>query len=616
MVDYRVRARIFVGVISGLLGLLLLRLIQMQLVQTELYMGESRSSAIREQRVMPARGAIFDRNGVLLVDTAPAYALLITPRYFDVKNIPLLAQLLGVPDSVVANRLAQARAWSAYRPSRVFTDLPFETFSRVVENLYRLPGVQYEIDQRRRYHTPARAAHALGYVREITREELDRLQQEGYAMGDRIGKAGLEKFYEKALRGVPGRAFKLVNIHGQEIKPYRDGAEDTPPIGGYDLHLGLDYRVQALAESLFVGKRGAAVALDPNNGEIIALVSMPDFDPEIFSGSMDPATWRYLTSSPEKPMFNRATMSGVPPGSTWKPFMALVGLQEGVITERSTIYCGGGYLLGGRFFRCHGGAHGALSVREAIQQSCNTYFFTVMMRLDVNTFRRWANRFGFGVLAPLDIAEQSPGLIPDSNYYNRRYPRGWTAGYTINLGIGQGDMTVTPMQLARYVAAIANGGTLYPPHLVRRLVHPETGQVLQPKRPPPEPIPIKSEYFAIVREGMRRTMEAGTGRWVQLPGIPSGGKTGTAQAPGGRKDHSLFIMFAPFDDPKIAIAVLVENAGFGATVAAPIASLMAELYLTGQVATTPQRRYMLEHVLRQRSQPLSETPALQAAASR
>mgnify|MGYP001184828359 FL=1 len=613
MIDYRVRARIFVGVIALLLGLLVLRLAQMQLWQTELYAGESRSNAVREQRVMPARGAIYDRNGVLLVDNAPAYSLLITPRYFDPKNIPLLARLLEVPDSVVANRLAQARAWSAYRPSRVFTDLPFETFSRVVENFYRLPGVQYEIDQRRRYHTPARAAHALGYVREITRTELEQLRDDGYAMGDRIGKAGLEKFYEKALRGVPGRAFKLVNIHGQEIKPYRDGAEDVPPISGYDLHLGIDYRVQALAESLFVGKRGAAVALDPNNGEIIALVSMPDFDPEVLSGPIDPETWRYLTTSPEKPLFNRATMSGVPPGSTWKPFMALVGLQEGVITARSTIYCPGGYLLGGRLFRCHGGAHGSLDVREAIRLSCNTFFFTVMMRLDVNTLRRWANRFGFGVPAPMDIAEQNPGLIPDSAYYNRRYPRGWTAGYTINLGIGQGDMTVTPMQLARYVAAIANGGTLYPPHLVRELVHPETGEVLKPQLPPPEHIPIKPEHFQVVREGMRRVMEAGTGRWVQIPGIPSGGKTGTAQAPGGRKDHSLFIMFAPYDAPKIAIAVLVENAGFGATVAAPIASLMAELYLTGEVATTPQRRYLLEHVLRQRSQPLDEPTVTQAA---
>lgn len=614
MIDYRVRARIFLGVVALLLGLLGLRLAQMQLWQAEVYAGESRSNAVREQRVIPARGAIYDRHGVLLVDNAPAYSLLITPRYFDPQNIPLLARLLEVPDSVVANRLAQARAWSAYRPSRVFTDLPFEAFSRVVENLYRLPGVQYEIDQRRRYHTSARAAHALGYVREITRAELEQFRKDDYAMGDRVGKAGLEKFYEKALRGVPGRAFKLVNIHGQEIKPYQDGIEDVPPISGYDLHLGLDHRVQALVESLFVGKRGAAVALDPHSGEIIAMVSKPDFSPEVLSGPIAPETWGYLTSSVEKPLFNRATMSGVPPGSTWKPFMALVGLQEGVITARSTIYCPGGYLLGGRLFRCHGGAHGSLDVRQAIEKSCNTFFFTVMMRLDVNTFRRWANRFGFGVTVPMDIAEQNPGLIPDSAYYNRRYPRGWTAGYTINLGIGQGDMIVTPIQLARYVAAIANGGTLYPPHLVRELIHPETGEVLKPQLPLPEHLPIKPEYFQIVREGMRRVMESGTGRWVQIPGIPSGGKTGTAQAPGGRKDHSLFIMFAPYDEPQIAIAVLVENAGFGATVAAPIASLMAELYLTGAVATTPQRRYLLEHVLRQRSQPFDD-PTMTKAAS-
>jgi penicillin-binding protein 2 len=613
MDEYRIRVRIFVGIILVVLGILALRLVQLQLVDAQAYTGESRSNAVREVRVQPARGAVFDRDDVLMVDNEPTYTIMLTPRYFDESKIGLLASLLEVPDSVVVRKLKEARQWSAFRPSPAFREVPFDIYSRIQENLFLLPGVSDDIEQKRRYHTDAHAAHVLGYIREITREELER-RSGGYRQGDLIGKAGLERSYEDSLRGRVGSAFKLVNARGLEVKSYRDGAEDLPPMSGYDLYLGIDAGVQALAETLFVGKRGGAVAFDPKTGEVIALVSKPDFDPSIFSQSIDPAMWRYLTTSKDRPMFNRATMSLMPPGSTWKPFMSLMALQEGIITESSTIYCPGGYLLGGRFFRCHGGAHGPVTVRRAIQVSCNTFFYALMMRTDVNTWARWAHRFGFGENAPTDIAEQSPGLIPDSAYFNRTFPRGWTPGYTIILGIGQGNMGVTPLQLARYIAAVANGGMLRTPHLVRKIVHPETGEVIYPTIPPSEQIPIDAAYFEVVREGMRLVMEAGTGRGVQLPGIASGGKTGTAQNPHG-KDHSVFVMFAPFDDPQIALAVMVENAGFGASVAAPIASLMAEQYLTGQIADTPQRRYVLQRALGARSESLEppETPVVPAA---
>ncbi|GIV59547.1 penicillin-binding protein 2 [Rhodocaloribacter litoris] len=605
MEDYRIRIRIFIGLILVVLSILGLRLFQLQVLDASAYTGESRSNAIREVRVLPARGVMYDRNGVLMVDNEPTYTITLTPRYFDRSRIGLLAGLLGVPDSVVARKLDEARAWSAFKPSPSFREVPFDVLSRILEHRDELPGVEYEVVPKRRYLTKARAAHALGYVREIARSELERRRADGYRQGDLIGQAGLEKHYEAALRGQLGIEYKQVNVHGLVVRPYRDGREDRPPVNGFDLHLTLDHRVQALAESLFVGKRGAAVALDPKTGGVIAFVSKPDFDPDLFSRAVPRETWQYLTQSPDKPMFNRATMSGMPPGSTWKPFMALMALQEGIITENTIITCPGGYRLGGRVFRDHAGhAHGPINVRQAIQHSCNTFFFTVMMRTDVNTWSRWAKRFGFGRRIPMDIAEQDPGLIPDSSYYNRTYPRGWTAGYTINLGIGQGDMVVTPMQLARYVAAVANGGTLVTPHLVDRLEHPETGEVRRPDLPEPERIPIDPKYFEVVREGMRRVMEAGTGRGVQIPGIPSGGKTGTAQAPGGRKDHSLFIMFAPVEDPRIALAVLVENGGFGASQAAPIASLMAEQYLTGQIS--PQRTWLIQRLMSLQSEPLPD----------
>ena len=611
MEEYRVRVRIFIGIILFATGILGVQLFRLQIINQDQFQEVSRGNALRDIRVLPARGAVYDRNGILMVHNEPTYTVTLTPRYFDESKIGLLARLLDVPDSVVVARLAEARRWSLRRPSASFRDVPFPIYSRIQENAYLLPGVGKEIDQKRRYLTTARAAHALGYIREITRNELDRFKEQGvdakYRPGDLVGKTGVERQYEPYLRGTPGSAFKVVNVHGLEVKSYRNGEEDTPPSSGYDIHLTLDTRVQALAESLFVGKRGAVVAIDPNTGGIIALVSKPDFDPALFSEKIDPATWRYLNNSPEKPLYNRATMNLMPPGSTWKPFMALMALAEGKVTltgPHSTFFCPGYHPVGRRqYFRCQG-IHGHMDVLNAIKNSCNTFFFEMARRTDISTFKKYANMFGFGVEAPTDIGEQTTGLIPDSAYFNRLYPN-WNVGTIMNLGVGQGNMGVTPLQLARYIAAVANKGTLQPPHLVERLVHPETREVVRPPLPEPEQIPIDERYFDIVRDGMRLVMEQGTGAQAQIPGILSGGKTGTAQVSGGMADHSVFVMFAPFDDPQIAIAVQAENAGQGAHVAAPIASLLAEFYLKGELPDSYEMRFRMNRALNARSQELA-----------
>ncbi len=591
MFEHKFRFRVFAALIGTVISVLALRLVWLQIVDSRAYSGESRSNALREVRALPARGVIYDRNGVLMVDNQLRYSVNITARYFDRERIPLLASLIGVPDSTVVERLDRARNWNSFRPSIAFTDLSLETVSRLEENRYQLPGVGYEISQRRRYLTEANAWHALGYVREITGRELDTMRQKGYRQGDLIGKAGLERTYEENLRGELGAEFKLVNKLGREFKSFRDGGADVDPVSGYDLHLTLDHRVQALAESLFVNKRGAAIALDPADGGIIALVSEPSVDPRLFSGSVPGSTWVAIQTAVEKPLFNRATMSGMPPGSTWKPFMSLVGLQKGIITANSRHQCRGRYVLGNRAFRdFNDTVHGSIDVADAIMHSCNSFFFDLMMKMDVDDFKYWATEFGFGQKLPVDIGEQQPGLIPDSSYYNRTYPGGWTAGYTINLGIGQGNMTVTPIQLARYAAAIANDGWLHPPHMVDRIVHPETGEEAEIQRDPSKRVPIDPRHFQTVREGMRRVVDFTSGRGAKLGGVTSGGKTGTAQAPGDAQDHSLFIMFAPVDDPKIAIAVLVENGGFGGTQAAPIAGLIAEQYLNGELSDWSKQR--------------------------
>ncbi len=361
---------------------------------------------------------------------------------------------------------------------------------------------------------------------------------------------------------------------------------------------------------MFVNKRGAAVALDPNNGEILAMVSIPDLDPDVFARSMTASEWYEMTSSEGTPMFNRATMSMMPPGSTWKPFMALMALQEGLITPDQTVYCGGGHPIGrGRRFRCMG-VHGYTDIRKALLKSCNTFFFEMMRRADVNTFSRYAGMFGFGQRIQSDIGEQLPGLIPDSSYYNRTYPRGWTIGYSMNLGIGQGDMGVTALQLARYIGAVATKGRLYTPHLVRELVHPELDSTMVPSIPPRRRIPIDARYFDIVHESMTNLMEIGSGIYFQIPGIRSAGKTGTAQAPGDRESHSLFVMFAPVENPRIALGVIVENGGSGARQAGPIASLMAEQYLKGRIADTPGRRWLMHRLQNElQSEPLKQHAA-------
>ena len=600
MEENRTRTRIFVILICAVLGILTLRLGKIQILDTSTYTGESRNNAIRERRILPARGSFYDRNGVLMVDNELAYTVLVTPRYFDEANISFLATLLNLPDSLVANRYQEARNWNSFRPSWIERGVSFDVLSRVMENHHLLPGVSYEVDQKRLYMTSARAAHALGFVRQISRSDLETRRAEGYRPGDLIGQTGLERNYERRIRGSLGSEFNLVNSRGQVIESYLNEAEDIAPISGFNLELTLDSEVQALAESLFVNKRGAVVALEPSTGEIIIFLSAPDYDLETFTRAVSPEAWRSLRESEEKPLFNRATMSMLPPGSTFKPFIALLALESGVITPSSTVTCPGYHPIGqGRIFKCMH-VHGTIAVQQAIRESCNTFFFEMMRRIDVNTFSRFANRFGFGERSEVDIGEQDAGLIPDSAYFNRVNPGGWTVGTPMNLGIGQGDMGVTPLQLARYIAALGNGGVLPTPHLLRRAYHPDTGEIVYPDIPEPVKLDLNPRFMEIVRNALREVVEE-TSPWLQIPNVSSAGKTGTAQNSRG-DDDAVYVLFAPFDNPRIAIAVMVENAGFGSMSAGPIASFLAEKYLTGTIS--PTRNWLFQQVLDTASGPL------------
>ncbi|MBO6574687.1 MAG: penicillin-binding protein 2 [Rhodothermales bacterium] len=595
------RGRIFSVAVVLVLGMLIGRLAQLQLVNASEYSGESRTNSMREKRVLAARGTLMDRNGVVLVDNQPAYAITLTPMYFDSTRTLALAEVLEMPLEVLEQRIAEARDFSTFLPSPILNGVTFDRLARMLERSDEFRGVSYHATQRRRYPSSVRASHALGYVREISSEDLAEFEDLGYRPGDRLGQRGIERIYEQELRGRIGSEFRMVNVHGQDVDAFRGGVEDIDPVPGSDLILTIDADMQALAESLFVGKRGAAVALDPNNGEILALVSKPDFSLDQFTRQISAEGWAALNASVEKPLFNRATMSGQMPGSTWKPLIGLIALQEGVITPDESFYCPGYHEMGrGNFFRCMH-VHGSIAVVEAIQESCNTFFFEMMRRVDVNTFASYARSFGFGKRIDTDLTEQDPGLIPDSSWYNETYGR-WTVGYQMNLGVGQGELKVTPIQLARYMATVANGGTSYVPHLIKAHVDPTTGEHVRPDIPPGETAGIRSDYVDLAREAMRRVMTAGTGVALQIPGIESGAKTGTAENSRGR-DDSVFIMFAPFENPQIALAVAVENAGFGGSAAGPIASLMAEQYLTGEVT----RPILVNRMLNLKSDPLPGT---------
>ncbi len=584
--------------------ILLLQLFRLQVVEQQDHSEIADGNALRNIRVVPARGSIYDRNGVVLVHNVPKYTITLTPTYFDQSHIHRLAQHLETSDSVISQRLEEARSLNSYQPSPAFTNVSFEQYSRVIEDTYLLPGVGTEINHRRHYPTDARISHALGYIAEISPDELLSIHGNSdsllYRQGDFLGKTGVEHSYEPWLRGVPGIARRWVNIYGLEVMTYAQGQADQKPRAYYDLHLALDSRVQALAESLFVNKRGAAIALDPNDGSIIALVSKPDYPLELFDDGIQSDIWSDLIRHAEKPLYNRATMNLMPPGSTWKPFMALFALSEGLLGEdghETTIYCPGYHPVGrGRFFRCLD-AHGSVNVLDAIRYSCNTFFFEIARRMTMTSFHKFANQFGFGSKSPFDLREQTSGLIPDSAYFSSS-PAYLRRNLRMNLGIGQGDMGVTPLQLARYASALANGGTLHPPHLVSHFVNPETSESF-PLANLPDPIELQVDtlHMNLVRQGMRLVMENGTGVMSQIPGIPSGGKTGTSQAPGDLTDHSVFIMFAPFDDPEIALAVQCENTGDGSHCAAPIASLLAEQYLKGDIPPSWQKTIRMDRAL-------------------
>ncbi|MBX3043469.1 MAG: penicillin-binding protein 2 [Candidatus Kapabacteria bacterium] len=545
------------------------RLAQLQIIEGDKYKSVSEAQAIKRVRIEPFRGNLYDRNNDLVVHNEASFSVTLTPANFNPAVMPLLSSILEMDSTEIQAEVKKYQTYSKFNPIKIYRDADFRIISLIEEYSDDLFGIDVVVEPKRLYEFSGNMAHLLGYTREISRQQLDKLPY--YFPGDLIGQSGIERTYESDLRGREGVQYVAVNKFGQRVAGYNDGANDIPAKNGFDLYIGIDIKLQELAEKLLDGKRGSVVAINPKDGSVIAMASKPDYDPRSFSGKIPPGLFRDLSTDPASPLLHRAIMSQYPPGSTWKMLIALAGLQEGLISENSSIFCGGGLQYGGRFRKCHG-AHGNTSVRNAIKTSCNVFFYTLGMRLGYEKFEKYGKMFGFGMKSGIDLPHENQGLLPTKSWLESRLGKGGASeGRLVNYGIGQGEILTTPLQIAAYVATIANEGTYNQPHIVTHIRNNITNKKEEINYRS-EQLPIDNKFFKIIKNGMFDVVNVagGTASIARLDDVDVCGKTGTAENPHGR-DHSWFVAFAPKENPEIAICVFVENAGFGSQVAAPIA---------------------------------------------
>ncbi len=589
------------GVVVLALLAVIIKLGDMQIVNQMVYGKRSEDIVTRIMVQEPMRGKIFDRYGNVMVENDPAYSVSVVPSDFRSDEIAPLAALLKIDTTDIIRRIRIGERISPYFPVLVRPDISFRTFSSIEEHLNSFRGVYFDVEPKRVYVGKANAAHILGFTKEISEKQLETLG-DYYKPGDIIGYTGLEASYETILRGEKGYRYLAVNARGQLMGEYDNGKDDVPSQEGSDLYLTVDDGLQALADSLLNGKRGAVVALDPNTGGVLAMASAPTFNPSVFSGYTTRSEWDSLVNNPDRPLFNRATMAALPAGSTFKMVLASAALQDSVINDNYTVDCTGGFLYGNRIFHCDlPQGHGIVNIIRAIQVSCNVFFYHLMLKVGFKRWTQFGRMYGFGQKTGIDLDHENPGILPSEEYFNQIFGKDkWTKGYLLSLAIGQGEVSVTPLQLACYVMSIANFGKYYQPHLVRYIYDRQTGKMYNTQYSE-RTIPIRKEVFDQIRHAMYLVVNGpgGTGFPARIPGIEVAGKTGTAQNPRG-KDDAWFVAFAPFNHPRIALAVLVENSGYGAMHAAPIAKKLIEYYLNedNPVPQEPSKGIVADAALR------------------
>ncbi len=575
--------------------ILLIRLFRIQVIETS-YRISAENNVLRYVTQYPARGLIYDRNRKLLVYNQVAYDLMVIPVQVSLSDTTEFCQSLGITKEYFNERMKAATSYSKRTPSIFLKQISAETYASFQEKMFMYQGFYVQPRTLRKYSKPV-AAHVLGYVSEVDDETIKRNPY--YKRGDYIGTTGIEEGYEKELRGRKGVKLYLVDVHGRIKESYEQGRFDTAAIQGKDIISTIDLGLQEYADMLMSNKSGSIVAIQPATGEILTLVSSPAYDPSLLVGRIRSENFLRLQADTTKPIFNRATMASYPPGSTIKPVNGLIALQEKVISPSTLFGCSPGYL----FVGCH--VHESpLNIIGAIKNSCNSYFCQAFRKIMENpdyssissAFNKWRSylaQLGFGRTIGYDLVNEKPGFLPDTSFYNNRYGKNrWKALTIISLAIGQGEIGVSPLQMANVTAAIANRGFYYSPHIVKSI-----GDSVNIMRGLTDRhyISADSVNFEYIVQGMEEAVNGGNGATATIAAINDiivCGKTGTAQNPHG-KDHSIFVAFAPKDKPEIAIAVYIENAGFGATYAAPVASLIMEKYLKGTVS----RKYLEDYVM-------------------
>ncbi len=622
--DHWAEQRIFTirGIVATVLIAVLLctvaaRLFYLQVLRYDYYAELSQGNRVRTDPIPPSRGLIIDRRGVVLAENLPAFQLeLVREQVGGAAELEAtLAHLVAIgliDGDEVAGVKRTILSHHVYESVPIKLQLNDEEMARFAVHRYEFTGVDIRTRLSRHYPFAPMAVHALGYVGAISEQDLKHIDPAAYAGTSLIGKLGIEGAYENQLHGTPGYREVLVNAAGRPVEKqgaYTPKLEVRPPVAGADLILSLDMRLQRAAEEALAGKRGAAVAIDPRTGDVLALVSTPDFDPNAFARGLSTRQYEALQNDLDKPLINRALRGAYPPGSTVKPFFALAALKYGVMTPEQTIFCPGHFSLPGsshqfRDWRPKG--HGSISMRHAIMQSCDVYFYTVANRLGIDRMHDFMSTFGFGQLTGIDIPGEKPGLMPSTEWKRHAYKRAaeqvWFPGETISVGIGQGYMLATPLQLAHAVSGIASRGQIFKPRLVTGVRPAGAAAVTRlPVEPEPSLSSVTPEEWQVVFDGMELVTGPGGTATAAMQGTPYkvAGKTGSAQVftigqnekynekqlSERMLDHALFISFAPADDPKLAIAVFVENGKHGGSTAAPIARKMFDAFLLPEKTT-------------------------------
>ena len=587
---------IFVGLV------LLVRLFSLQVLDDETTRSADNNS-LRRVTQYPARGLILDRNGKTIVDNEAAYDLMIVPRQLQPFDTIELANILGMTKEEIEgtfSRMQRSRGYSSFRPQEFLRQMSAETFAVLSERLYKYPGFYVQPRTLRNYVRRI-APHVLGYVTEVDSTHIN--ADSYYRSGDYVGRSGIENYYERELRGHKGVNIQLVDVHNRVVGPFRNGSLDTMAIVGSDLTITIDADLQEYAEKLMSRMRGGAVAIEPSTGEILAMVSTPNYDPALLVGRVRSANFTTLSRDSNEPLYDRAVMASQPPGSVFKIAQGLVGLQNGTLTPNTLIGCGGAYVVGGVSQGCRGHAS-PTNLPQAIGVSCNTYFaVNFRATLDNRTagtvrenYEDWRNdilSFGMGQRLGVDLPQERNGNVPSLEYYDNLYfPNGvWRSLTIVSLSIGQAEMGTTVLQMANFAALIANSGFFYTPRLIKQINGRDT---IPPQFAERNYTNVDPVHFEAIKDGMywATSGPGGTAARAAIPGIEVAGKTGTSQNPHGI-GHSTFIGFAPKENPQIAVAVYIENAGWGGTWAAPIASLMMEKYLTGEVTRLWEEERML-----------------------